>query len=80
MNPTSVNITWEAPVNDSSVIGYMVNITDGDNWFTLNTSDTSLVVSRLETGKNYAITVAAFNHYSRSLLSEPVYIELPGNS
>eukprot|EP00105_Crassostrea_gigas_P042644 XP_019926792.1 PREDICTED: uncharacterized protein LOC105337756 isoform X2 [Crassostrea gigas] len=77
VNPTSVNITWEVPMNDSSVIGYMVNITDGDNWFTLNTSDTSLVVSRLETGKNYAITVAAFNQYSRSLLSEPVYIELP---
>lgn len=75
-----MNITWEAPVNDSSVIGYMVNITDGDNWFTLNTSDTSLVVSRLETGKNYAITVAAFNQYSISLQSEPVHIELQGNS
>lgn len=76
VNTTAVNITWEAPVNDSSVIGYIVNITDGDNWFTLNTSDTSIVVSKLETGKNYTITVAAFNKNSNSLQSESVYIEL----
>lgn len=66
-------------MNNSSVIGFMVNITHGDNWFTLNTSDTSLVVSRLETGKNYTITVSAFNQNSISLQSEPVYIELQGN-
>lgn len=79
MNTTAVKITWEAPVNNSSVIGFMVNITDGDNWFTLNTSDTSLVVSKLETGKSYTITVAAFNQNSISLQSEPVHIELQGN-
>lgn len=79
VNTTTVHITWEAPMNNSSVIGFMVNITHGDNWFTLNTSDTSLVVSRLETRKNYTITVSAFNQNSISLQSEPVYIELQGN-
>lgn len=66
-------------MNDFFVIGYMVNIIDGDNWFILNILDISLVVFRLEIGKNYVIIVVVFNYYSRSLLSEFVYIELLGN-
>lgn len=79
-NTTAVSITWEAPVNDSSVICYMVNITDGDSWFNLNTSATRLVASKLKTGMNYTITVTAFNQYSRSEQSDSVYIELPEES
>lgn len=48
-------------MNDFFVIGYMVNIIDGDNWFILNILDISLVVFRLEIGKNYVIIVVVFN-------------------
>lgn len=57
MNFIFVNIIWEVFVNDFFVIGYMVNIIDGDNWFILNILDISLVVFRLEIGKNYIIIV-----------------------
>lgn len=61
MNFIFVNIIWEVFVNDFFVIGYMVNIIDGDNWFILNILDISLVVFRLEIGKNYVIIVVVFN-------------------
>lgn len=61
MNFIFVNIIWEVFVNDFFVIGFMVNIIDGDNWFILNILDISLVVFRLEIGKNYVIIVVVFN-------------------
>ena len=75
LNATAVNITWTANSNDSftPVTGYMVNITCDDHWFTLNTSENVLILSMLETGKEYKFTVKAYNQYCIGLESEPVY-------
>ncbi|XP_078324320.1 uncharacterized protein LOC111127022 isoform X3 [Crassostrea virginica] len=79
LNATAVNITWTANSNDSftPVTGYMVNITCDDHWFTLNTSENVLILSMLETGKEYKFTVKAYNQYYIGLESEPVYFKMP---
>jgi hypothetical protein len=80
LNTSAVNVSWAAPVNDSNVIGYMVQISCDDDTLTRNTSVNYLIINELEVSKNYTITMRASNRWKSSLRSDPVFVTILGKS
>jgi alpha-tubulin suppressor-like RCC1 family protein len=63
IKPTSVDLTWTAPEADGlSIDNYKVEwSTDGSNWESIETTDTSATITGLSPGSSYQVRVSAYS-------------------